>query len=183
MPTRPSWRVISPTLPPPTAGRSARAHQLLVTGVRANAYYVLESGVARAYVHDLAGREITTELYGPGQIVIEVDSLFQRTPARSYLETLTEAILWRIEFADFQELFHRLEGFREWGRAYMAGELFALKQRMIDRHTRSATERYLGLLAAQPDIVAHAPLKYVASYLGITDTSLSRVRREIAAGR
>ncbi len=166
-----------------TPVRFGRQEYVIRPGERANAYCILETGVARSYVEDVQGREITTELFGPGQLLIEVDSLFQRTPSRTYLQSLTKAEGWKIEYADFQQLFHSLEGFREWGRAWMATQLFQLKQRTIDLHTRSATDRYRALLEQQPEIVAQAPLKHIASYLGITDTSLSRIRKEIAAGR
>ena len=155
----------------------------LRAGARSNAYYLLESGMARAYVHDVDGREITTEFFGEGMIVIEVSSLFQRMPTRSNLQALTDGVAWRIEFDDFQALFHSIEGFREWGRAWMANQLFLLKQRSIDMLTLGAAERYLNLLEEQPDIIARAHLKHVASYLGITDTSLSRIRREISGSR
>jgi hypothetical protein len=48
--------------------------------------------------------------------------------------------------------------------------------------TKSATERYLDLIQEKPDVLKFAPLKNVASYLGITDTSLSRIRKEIVKG-
>jgi ribosomal protein L10 len=46
--------------------------------------------------------------------------------------------------------------------------------------TATAEERYAELLAGNPDIFQQAPLKHIASYLGVTDTSLSRIRRELA---
>ncbi len=159
-----------------------RNQEILREGSRSNAYYLLEEGVARAFVHDRLGREITTQFFGPGTILIEEASLFQRTPTRSNLQAITSCVAWKIEFGDFQELFHSMEGFREWGRSWMVSQLFLLKQRSIDMLTLSATDRYLALVAEQPDIAAHAPLKFIASYLGITDTSLSRIRKEIAAG-
>jgi hypothetical protein len=47
--------------------------------------------------------------------------------------------------------------------------------------TKSATERYLILLNNRPQVINQAPLKYIASFLGITDTSLSRIRKEISS--
>ena len=160
-----------------------RCQEILREGHRSNAYYLLETGVARAFVNDRRGRECTTQFFGPNTILIEEASLFQRIPARSNLQALTDITAWKIEFGDFQELFHSIEGFREWGRAWMVNQLFLLKQRSVDMLTLSATERYLALVESQPDIIAHAPLKYIASYLGITDTSLSRIRKEITAAR
>ncbi|PPK88450.1 CRP-like cAMP-binding protein [Neolewinella xylanilytica] len=153
---------------------------ILRRGERAGAYYLLEAGLARSYVADYTGREITTEFFRPGQLVIEVASLFQRIPSRSTLQALTEVTAYRIEYDVFQELFHRFEGFREWGRSWMAEQLFREKQRNVDTITLSATERYRALLDQQPEVLAGAHLKHVASYLGITDSSLSRIRKEVA---
>jgi hypothetical protein len=65
----------------------------------------------------------------------------------------------------------------------MANQLFAAKQRLMDITTKSAAERYLMLLNSKPEVIKQAPLKYIASYLGITDTSLSRIRKEINSNK
>lgn len=133
----------------------------------------------RSYVHDFNGSEITTDFHGKNEISIEVSSLFQRIPTKENITALTNGKAWKIEFETFQELFHKIEGFREWGRAWMSRQLFISKQRSIEMLTKSATERYLTLLNEKPEIIQQAPLKHIASYLGITDTSLSRIRKEI----
>jgi len=62
---------------------------------------------------------------------------------------------------------------------WMTGKLFHSKQRSLEMITTSAKNRYQNLLKEKPQIVLHSPLKYIASYLGITDTSFSRIRKEI----
>jgi|26BtaG_2_1085354.scaffolds.fasta_scaffold01413_3 CRP-like cAMP-binding protein len=151
----------------------------LKSGKMANEYNLIESGLLRAYVHDFNGNEITTNFYSTNEISIEVSSLFQRIPTKENIIALTDGIVWKIEFDKFQELFHKIEGFREWGRAWMSGQLFISKQRKIQMLTKNATERYKTLIQEKPEIVQHAPIKHIASYLGITDTSLSRIRKEI----
>jgi CRP-like cAMP-binding protein len=151
----------------------------LERGQMANEYHLIEKGLLRAYVHDFNGNEITTDFYRTGEISIEVSSLFQRIPSKENIIALTSGIAWKIEFDKFQELFHRIEGFREWGRAWMAKQLFDSKQRKIEMFTKSATERYKALITDHPEIMQYAPIKHIASYLGITDTSLSRIRKEM----
>jgi len=56
----------------------------------------------------------------------------------------------------------------------------SFKQRALSLINESAEERYETLINSRPEIFQRAPLKYIASYLGITDTSLSRIRRELA---
>jgi hypothetical protein len=64
----------------------------------------------------------------------------------------------------------------------MAKELVHSKNRAIAMITEPATARYLRLIKEKPILIQQAPLKHIASYLGITDTSLSRIRKEIVHG-
>ena len=162
--------------------RFFRNDVLLAEGQQANAYYVIREGWVREWVRGVDGSEFTTRFFGPGAFVLEPASLFQRIPSRTNLEAISDLTGYAVTYTDFQRLYHELEGVREWGRAWMSSELFLLRQRTIDMLRLSATDRYLGLLEEQPEVLAHAPLKYVASYLGVTDTSLSRIRKEISRG-
>ena len=152
---------------------------LLKQGQTANEYYCLEDGLVRSFANSNEGNEITTGFFGKDEIVIEVASLFLRIPTRENIQALTDCLCWKIDLKSFQELFHSVAGFTEWGRTWMSGVLFQSKQRSLSMITDSATERYLELQKQHPEIFQLAPLKYIASYLGITDTSLSRIRKEI----
>ncbi len=151
---------------------------LLKHGEIANAYYILERGLIRSYVHDYDNKDITTAFFTENEIVIEVSSLFQRIPTQENIRALTDCVCWKIDFEIFQELFHSMEGFSEWGRGWMSKSLFETKQRSIAMITESATDRYFKLLTEKPLVAQNAPLKNIASYLGITDSSLSRIRKE-----
>lgn len=155
---------------------------LLNEGKTSNEYYLIEEGLFRAYVHDFNGNEITTQFFGQNEILIEVASLFLRVPSKENLQALTDGFAWKIEFDTFQKLFSSIQGFTEWGRSWMTNQLFISKQRALNMLTQSATERYLNLIKDQPDIIKEVPLKYIATYLGVTDTSLSRIRKEISTG-
>lgn len=77
-------------------------------------------------------------------------------------------------------MFHSVPEFREFGRAILVKEFVTYKQRTLSMINKSAEERYAQLIQTNKDIFQYAQLKHIASYLGITDTSLSRVRREFA---
>ncbi len=152
---------------------------ILRKGQTANAYYIIEDGLIRSFVHDYQGNEITTGFNGKGEIAIEVASLFQRIPTMENMQALSDCVVWEMNFPAFQELFHSIPPLSEWGRAWMAYQLYLTKKRTTDMITESAAERYKNLMVEKPQIVREAPLKYIASFLGITDTSLSRIRKEI----
>jgi len=152
----------------------------LKTGEVAQNYLIAKNGLFRSFVIDYDGNDITTGFFSQNEIVIEVTSLFQRTAAQESIQALTDCECLELDFQQFQTLFHSIDGFSEWGRGWMAQSLFESKQRSFSMITDSATDRYLKLLENKPDILRDAPLKNIASFLGITDSSLSRIRKETA---
>ncbi|MDO6437332.1 Crp/Fnr family transcriptional regulator [Cyclobacterium sp. 1_MG-2023] len=153
--------------------------KILKEGSMSNAYYLIEKGLFRSYLIDYNGNEITTEFFDSHDILIDVASLFLRIPAKETIQALTDGVVWEIDFNAFQELYSTIGGFTEWGRTWMTNQLFEAKSRAVNMHTQSASERYLNLMNKKPQIIKDVPLKYIATYLGITDTSLSRIRKEI----
>ncbi|MFC6223890.1 Crp/Fnr family transcriptional regulator [Hymenobacter artigasi] len=153
---------------------------LLQAGRISDDYLFLDSGFMRAFAYDTDGHDVTTGFYGSGQVVFEVASFFTRTPSQEYIQALTSCQGWSITHQRLNALFHARPEFREFGRSVLVRGYAALKSRMLALITESAAARYESLLRASPEILQHAPLKTVASYLGITDTSLSRIRKGAA---
>jgi CRP-like cAMP-binding protein len=154
---------------------------ILEEGKTANEYYILEKGLARSFVNDFSGNEVTTHFFAENEIIIDVSSLFQRIPTQENIVCITDCECWKFSFDTFQELFHKIPNLREWGRAWMSQQLFIYKQRSVEMFTLSATKRYLNLLEQKHQVIQFAPLKQIASYLGVTDTSLSRIRKELVS--
>ncbi|MCX6316741.1 MAG: Crp/Fnr family transcriptional regulator [Bacteroidetes bacterium] len=149
-------------------------------GQVSNRYLFLETGCMRAYAMDTSGTEVTTELYLPQQVVFEVASFFKKVPAAENYQALEDCTGQYITFDDLQTLFHAVPEFRELGRMILVNGFIAFKQRTLALISDTAEQRYEQLLATRPALLQHVPLKYIASYLGITDTSLSRIRKEMA---
>ena len=157
-----------------------KGEHLLNQGEVSNHYYIIEKGLIRSYLFNYKGDEITTQFFTDNEIVNEVASFFQRVPTQFNLQALTETSAWRIDFDTFQQYYHSMDSVAEWGRLWMTNQLFESQNRHVEMITESATSRYLKLLETKPKIIQHSPLKQIASYLGITDTSLSRIRKEVA---
>lgn len=154
--------------------------QLLLTeGQVSNEYFIVEEGLVRSFVYNYEGEDITTGFAGKKDVLIEVASIFPRLPTKENIQCITDVKLWRISFQEFQILFDRIPAFREWGRSWMALELYKNKNRTTEMITLPATQRYLQLMESHPQIVLQSPLKHIASFLGVADTSLSRIRKEI----
>jgi CRP-like cAMP-binding protein len=143
-----------------------------------NDYYFLEDGFIRAFAYDTEGNDVTTNFYSSGQVVFEVSSFFTRTSAKENYQAIVDCEGLYITYDQLNNLFHSLPEFREFGRSILVKGFAALKMRMLSMITETAEQRYDALLKMNPEIFQHAALKHIASYLGITDTSLSRIRKE-----
>ena len=152
----------------------------LKEGLVSNEYMIVETGFLRAFTHDTEGNDVTTNFFAPGGLVLEVASFFHRTPSKENVQALADSKGWVITFEKLNMLFHTHQAFRETGRSILVKGFAALKERMLSMINETAEQRYTALLQSNPDIFQQAPLKYIASYLGVTDTSLSRIRKEIS---
>lgn len=153
---------------------------LLTEGKTADDYLFLKKGFMRAFVYDTDGNEVTTGFYSQGNVLFEVSSFFNRTKSKENIQALTDCEGFFITYEELNMLFHTMPEFREFGRAMLVKGFAGLKNRMLSMITETAEERYAHLLKSNPEILENAPLKHIASYLGITDTSLSRIRKEFS---
>ncbi|MEL6659606.1 MAG: cyclic nucleotide-binding domain-containing protein [Bacteroidota bacterium] len=170
------WRMITTAF---EQVRYAKDDHLLQEGAIANHYWFIESGILRSYAIDPKGHDLSLDFFTRGDVAIDWSSFLQQTPTRENIQALTEVVCWRLDFATFQQFFHGFEPFREAGRARLVGSYFALKRKSVSMIADQAKDRYRQLLAERPHLLQQVPLKQLASYLGITDTSLSRIRKEI----
>lgn len=152
----------------------------LKQGRLADEYLFLESGYFRSFAFDVNDNDVTTNFYAPNQVVFEVASFFNRTISKENFQALTDAEGWSITYNQLNALFHSVPAFRDFGRHILVKGFSALKNRMLSMISDTAEERYQKLVQANPEILFNAPLKNIASYIGVTDTSLSRIRREFA---
>jgi CRP-like cAMP-binding protein len=143
-------------------------------------YFFLEEGFLRAFAFDTEGNEVTTGFYAANQVAFEVSSFFNRTVSKENIQSLTDCTGWVITYSQLNKLFHELPEFREFGRHILVKGFSSLKVRMLSMITETAEQRYQRLLNNSPEIFQYAQLKHIASYLGITDTSLSRIRKEFS---
>lgn len=157
-----------------------RNEYFLKAGQVSNEYLFVEEGFLRAFAYDVNGNDVTTAFYSSNQVVFEVSSYFERVPSKENIQALQLTRGLYITYEELNNLFHSLPEFRNFGRSILVKGFAALKKRMLSVITETAEERYMNLLKANPEILQNAPLKNIASYLGITDTSLSRIRKEIA---
>ncbi len=145
------------------------------------ATFVLESGYVRSYIFNQNGEEVTTNIFSAPCFVNDFLSFFKQQPTSENYQCLTHCKLWTMSYEKVQTCFHTYPEFREFGRMMLVTNYSNLHDRMLGMIKDTAENRYLKLMKNHPDIFQNVPLKIIASYLGITDTSLSRIRREITS--
>lgn len=156
---------------------------LLKEGKVCNESHFIESGFLRSYVVDIDGNEVTTDFYGSNIFANDFLSFFKRIPSNENIQVLADCKTWMINYEDLQICFHTIPEFREFGRMMLINNYSRLKERMLGMIQLTAEQRYEKLVMSHTEIFQNAPLKNIASYLGITDTSLSRIRKEISRSR
>jgi CRP-like cAMP-binding protein len=161
----------------------SRGYRLLVPGTTADRLYFIVSGFARTFVADPAGREHTTCFLGVNDFIIPPLSFFSQRPAVEYIELLEPSVLLSLRwdhlmslYADFPEFNHHMRRLTE--KYYQEAEQRALLFRLL-----KPAERYQHLLRDQPSLLQKASLGQLASFLGITQETLSRIRRQQGRSR
>lgn len=152
---------------------------ILQKGNVSDDYIFLQEGLIRSYLHDLEGNEVTTDFFIENNVAFEITSFFNRTPSETNMEAVTDCVGYKINYSHLNELFHNKPAFREFGRSILVREFIATKKRNYSMINQTAEDRYKNLLFNKPQILKHAPLKQIASYLGITDSTLSRIRAKL----
>jgi len=142
--------------------------------------YFLEIGYIRSFTLDKDGLEVTTNIYSGPCFVNDFLSFFKRLPAKQNFQTLTNCEGWTMSFENVEKYFHNAPESREFGRLLVLNQYDLLNDRMLGMIKDSAENRYFKLFSNQSDIFQNISLKIIASYLGITDTSLSRIRKKSA---
>jgi CRP-like cAMP-binding protein len=138
----------------------------------------IQQGCFRVYCLDKSEKEIITWFSFTEMVITDLLGFYTTGLAEFYVEALEDSVLYKIKKQDLEELYAEFPIYREFGRKFAEEALVMLMQRTMSLHTMSAEERYKELLKI-PEFTQNIPLKYLASYLGVTDTSLSRIRKNI----
>lgn len=141
--------------------------------------FFLEKGYVRSYILNEDNEEITTNIYAAPCFVNDFLSFFRQQPTKEIYQTVTDCTFWETGLENVQNNFHTIPEFREFSRLLFVLNYHNIHDRLIEMASQKASTRYSNLMKKDPDIFRYVPLKVIASYLGIKDSSLSRIRREI----
>ncbi|MFI3315358.1 MAG: cyclic nucleotide-binding domain-containing protein [Rikenellaceae bacterium] len=144
-------------------------------GVLDRKVYFIEQGITRSYCY-IDNKEVTTWFSSEGDITFGLLDLYRGEPGFEYVETLENTIAYTITIDQLNQLYTTNIDIANWSRVIHQECLLALQCTRIDNLSLSAKERYEKLLAINPNICSRVNLGYIASYLGITLPTLSKIR-------
>ena len=151
---------------------------ILEEGKVADKLYYVRSGCLRlAFNND--GKDITFQFFFPGDIVASFDSLHNGTPSLFSLESIEPSELLAIDGKELKNIIRANDVLRDEYENLLADRFHAYQQLFLSRIRNTPQQRYEELLEQNPEIVKRIPQHYIASYLGITPVSLSRIRARI----
>lgn len=152
---------------------------LITPGDTENRLSFIDKGIIRLFIPGEL-EDITFGFAFEGQFVSAYDSFLTQMPCTYAMETLVDTLIWQISYDDLQHIYQSSREGNYIGR--LAGEALFLEKarREISFLKDSAEQRYLKLFTHQPHLIKYIPLKYLASYIGITPQGLSRIRKRIS---
>lgn len=137
--------------------------------------YFIEKGITRSYILH-KGKEITTWFSMEGNVTCGSLDLYRYKAGFEYVETLEETLTYCISIEKLNDLYQSRIDLANWMRVLQQENFLQLQDIHISRLNLSARERYDKLIKEYPGIFQRATLGQIASFLGITQPSLSRIR-------
>lgn len=143
-------------------------------GNRCRTIYFVTDGIARIfYLKD--GTDVTEHFAFDGNIIIRAESLFTEQATQKGIQALSDLTIVAINAQKLFSLFEKYPEIEKLFNKIIIHEYVGTIKRVESLQFKSTSERYLELLK-ETDLINQIPLKYIASYLGITQVSLSRIR-------
>ncbi len=147
--------------------------------------YFINSGIVRSYFIDKEGRDFTWYIHYSSEqanmknlFVVDYASFIRQEPSKLFFEVIEDTELFSIDFNSIQKLYNLSAKWQKLGRLMADEGYYNIHHRTFSLLTENAKTRYKRLLKENPNLLQIVPQYYIASYLGITPQSLSRIRKE-----
>ncbi|WP_228527929.1 Crp/Fnr family transcriptional regulator [Pararhodonellum marinum] len=152
---------------------------LLRSGKICHNIWFVQSGLTRHFYVDDRGKERNTWFTVENNFTTDIPSLLNQQPARENIQLLEDSIIYAIAYSDVQKLQQKHHAFCIWYIKMLENNYFhQIEQRIDELQFMNATERYFNLLKKEPSFSQRISLGNIASYLNISQETLSRIRNE-----
>lgn len=148
---------------------------LLAEGEVATNVYFIKKGCLRLWFNN-NGKDITFQFFFEGEIVASIESFMNDQASAFNLESIEDCELYSLSKSDFEKIIESSSKIKKKFEALIFQRLLFYQKLFLSRIKDKPEERYRELLEKYPALIARVPQHYIASYLGITSVSLSRIR-------
>lgn len=156
-----------------------KKNQLLVDENQICPYFCfVESGILQHAIL-VEAEEKTTYLALRNSVTSSLNSFLNKIPSRKSIKALVDCQLWVIDLENFRDLLGNNQVFHQFYYRLIERQIMLIDDYRIDLLTLSPEERYKKLLATEPKLLQEVPLHYLASFLGISNRHMSRIRKNI----
>lgn len=145
---------------------------------KSSKFYLIQKGMIRAYTNH-SDKEVTFWFGKEGDAIFPMQTLYDNKPGYENIELLEDSVLFELSVDKLQELYSTDLYIANWGRKFAEKEYIKSEKQFISRQFKTSLERYQELISEYPDIIQRVSLGIIASYLGISQVSLSRIRAQI----
>ncbi len=150
---------------------------ILQYGQVASSYYFIASGAVRIF-SDKEPNDKTLWIAFENEFIAELPSIKYQAPSNFSFQAIEDTVLMTIESAKMEQLYIQFPQWQAFGRQVWEKAFLKVVENVLLLQTQNATERYKKAVLCT-EFIHRVPLKYLSSYLGITQTSLSRLRKNI----
>ena len=136
-------------------------------------------GYFRFYYYTADASEVTLNFHFAPGFITSYTSFISQQPSRIYVQAMESITLLSIDYQPFERLMNKYPEFMKLGK--MMADKIATdgEEHLFSLLNCTAEERYISLLKRRPEYIRHIPLQYIASYLGVSPETLSRIRRKV----
>jgi CRP-like cAMP-binding protein len=152
-----------------------KKEMLLEKGRVCNNIYFIEKGLIRCF-YLLNEKEVSSWFMKEGDVMISVESFFKQVPSYESIQALEDCKVYYINYNQLTYAYMKFVEFNFVGRVLTEKYYTLCEQRLYSLRMHKAAERYNDLLKNNPEIIQRVPSKHIASYLGISLETLSRVK-------
>jgi CRP-like cAMP-binding protein len=152
-----------------------KKHILLKKGKVCNFLYFIEKGLARNFFEE-DNKELTNDIILEGEILVSFSSFISRKPSLETIELLEDGVLCAIHYDDLQNLYQQFPIMERTGRMIAEHHYNSLAMKSYRLKFSNSSERYQYLFDNKIEIVKRVPIGIIASYLGMSIETLSRIR-------